>query len=187
MPGPGPGLAPETFSMSSSPPCPVTSSYMAVPYCQVSFWKPHQWSAFVLLSQGTMSFRVADVILLCLCLSQIGSFPPLLTTPFIPRGSGLYFHSRWRRLNLPTATHLKGSHGFMCYMVTANFLPYHKSIAVTSYKVTFISWFSQDEMCLMVEKRGVARDGRNPRQGEDVTLFLGWMSAWTACRVIWQG
>lgn len=97
-PGPGPGLAPETFSVSSSPPRPVTSLYMAVPTARFlsesHISGVHSFFFFFFLSRGTMSFQVADAILLCLCLSHTGSFPPLLTSPFIPRGSGLRFRSR---------------------------------------------------------------------------------------------
>lgn len=39
----------------------------------------------------TTSFQVADIILLCLCLSQILFFPPVLPPPFIPNGGSWFY------------------------------------------------------------------------------------------------
>lgn len=62
----GPGstcLAPEPFSTSSPPPCPMSSLHcLAVSHCYTHFWKPRQWCAFFLLLYETIFFQVADAV-----------------------------------------------------------------------------------------------------------------------------
>lgn len=89
VPGPGTrsSLAPEPPSRPSPPPGPVSSLHrLAVSYCQAHFWKPHQWSAF-LLPCGTSSIQVVDAFsAVSVYLSQISSFSLLLTSPLYSWG-----------------------------------------------------------------------------------------------------